>query len=210
MSKNILIYKLKHVIRIPTLNYQQIMKPELVQAYIAKKVAACHPGLAFARETMDRKEYHRMVLEKEIGYFDPNVLDKLKKVIMHRFGITEHSMMFQNPTLRQWITDITGTWKKEDILVYIAKFSYLDIDQLKITPIGNCNIFCNPFISFIDIMISLENITDKMLGHWQLNPPKKHPYSHLDIDITYGEIAEYFSYEGNAPRINEKMKAISR
>jgi hypothetical protein len=193
-----------------TTNYHKIMKTELVQAYVAKKVAACHPGLAFARETMDRKEYHRMVLEKEIGYFDPNVLDKVKKVIMHRFGIKEHSMMFHNPTLRQWITNITGTWKKEDILVYIAKFSYLDIDQLNKTPIGNRNVFCNPFIDFIDVMISLENITDKTLGYWSLKTPKKHPYFHLDNDITYGEIAEYFSYEGNAPRINEKMKAISR
>lgn len=181
------------------------MNVKLVQAYIAKRVTMRHPELAFARENMNRDEYHQMVLEKEIGYFDPKVLDEVKKIIMHRFSIKEHCLMFQSPTLRQWITDITRTWKKEDILLYIAKFSYLDIDQLKITPIGNYNIFCNPFVSFIDIMIGLENITGKKLGHWQLNSPKKHPYSHLDEDITYDEIAEYFSYGGNAPRISEKM-----
>lgn len=193
-----------------TTNYHKIMKTELVQAYVAKKVAACHPGLAFARETMDREEYHCMVLEKNINHFDSQVLNDVKSIIMRRFNIEEHCMMFQNPTLRQWITDITGTWKKEDVLAYIAEFSSLDINQLKDTAIGNCNVFRNPFVGFIDLMITLEDITNKKLGHWQLNSPKKHPYSHLDNDITYGEIAEYFSYEGNAPRINEKMKAISR
>ena len=184
-------------------NYQEIMNIRLVQAYIAKKVAMRHSDFAFARKTMNREEYLNMVLEKKVYRFDPEVLMNAKTSVMRRFNIKEHGMIFIYPTLRQWITDFTGTWEKEDILAFFSEHCGLTIQTLQKATIGGNSLYRDHLIGLIE---ELEEATGKKLGSDNIDDP----LAYLGDDITYDEIAEYFSCSGYSPRIDEKMQADIR
>lgn len=179
-----------------------IMNVKLVQAYVAKKVTTRHPNLAYARETMDREEYHCMVLGKKVYGFHPKVLMDVQNTIVRRFGLKEHNAMFQYPTLRQWISDITCTWSKEDILAYFVERSGLCIQTLQKATIGGSTI-CRDYL--IGLVEELEDITGKQLGDGNIDDP----LAYLGDNITYDEIAEFFSFNGNATQINDKIATLA-
>ena len=179
-----------------------IMNVKLVQAYVAKKVTTRHPDLAWARETMSREDYHCMVLGKKVYGFNPKVLMDAQATIVRRFGLKEHNAMFQYPTLRQWISDITCTWSKEDILAYFVERCGLCLQTLQKATIGG-NTICRDYL--IGLVEDLEDITGKQLGDSNIDDP----LAYLGDNITYDEIAEFFSFNGNATQINDKIANLA-
>ena len=179
------------------------MKLELIQAYIAKKVAIRYQEFAFARATMSLADYHALVMNKKAKTFDAEFLENLKNIITHRYKIKEHKTMFKNPTLSQWISDITGTWQQHDVLAFFAERSGISTERLKKSNTGDCTLYRG---LFIDLVEELENITGKTLGD---NSDSIDPYAYLGDDILYTEISSFFGASGVAPNIEQKRQTLA-
>lgn len=176
------------------------MNEKLVRAYIAKKVAIRYESFAFAKETMSSEDYQELVLSKKASVFSAEMLKKAKAAIMSRFGIKEHKFLFKDPTLYQWITDVLGSWTLQDIMAFLSARSGFAVDRFEDATIGD-TVFNRPFL--ITLVEELEDATGKVLCNYA-DPDR--PLAYLGEDITYAEIASFFSNNGASERICERRR----
>lgn len=174
------------------------MNEKLVRAYVAKKVALRYESFAFAKETMSSEDYQNLVLSKKANVFSVEMLKSAKAAIMSRFNIKEHKMLFKNPTLYQWIKDVLGIWEKQEILAFFSERSGFSVPNFKDSTIGD-TVLDRPFL--ISLVEELEDATGKQLCN--LNQPDR-PLEYLGEDITYEEIADFFSTTGTSDYVCEK------
>lgn len=179
------------------------MNVKLVRAYIAKKVAIRYEAFAFAKETMSVADYQNLVLSKKAACFSKEMLKTAKAAIMRRFGIKEHKCLFKDPTLYQWIADVLGIWSKQDILAFFSVRSGFSVANFKDTTIGD-TVLNRPFL--ISLVEELEDATRKRLCNY--SEPYM-PLAYLGEDITYDELASFFSESGTSERICERKKQFA-
>ena len=167
------------------------MNVELTQSYIARKVAMRYPEFKFAKETMAKTDYHYMVMNKSAEVFELEMLQNAKATIMRRYRIKEHPMMFKNPTLRQWVTDVLGTYQQHDVLDFLSSRTGLSVKRLAGATIGDGTIDV-PYLQ--TLVEELEQVTGKTL--LDNEDVFLCPLAYLDESITYAELASYFAASG--------------
>lgn len=177
------------------------MNVELTQTYVAKKVAMRYPEFKFAQETMAKASYLNMVLNKKANQFDSEMLKSAKAAIMSRYRIKEHPMIFTDPTLRQWISDVLGNYSQQDILNFFAEKSGLNVQRIAKATIGD-GIINIPFLE--TIIEELELVTGKML--LDNEDSFLYPLAYIDDEITYSEIASFFTASGSSKIMACKSK----
>ena len=164
---------------------------KLVEAYIAKKVTMGNQELGFAHETMAKDEYRAFVMNKKAEEFDKEVLNKAKAVIINRFGLLSRPRLFRAPTLKQWVAEVMGAYSREDILNFISERSGFSSERIAGETIGS-NLLYVDFVS--NLIEELEFATGKQLCDAN---NIDHPLWYLYEDITYGDIADFFSENGS-------------
>ena len=178
------------------------MNVELTQTYVAKKVAMRYPEFQFAQETMAKADYLNIVLNKKANQFDAEMLKSAKAAIMSRYRIKEHSAIFKNPTLRQWISDVLGSYSQLDIQNFFAERSGLGVQKISEATIGDGTLD----VPFLETLIEeLEFATGKVLLDDE--DVFLSPLAYLDEGITYEEVANFFSAAGSDCIEERKRKA---
>jgi hypothetical protein len=175
------------------------MNLSLTQTYVAKKVAARYPELNFARETMAKTDYQSMVLSIKAQDISPDVLSSIKSVLVKRFDLKEHQMLFRNPNLKQWVVDVLGVYTSEDILTFFSQRSGVSKERIASATIGD-NLLDRNFLIFL--VEHLESITGKFLCN---DNDILHPLMYLGDDTRYTELCSFFSHSGS-PEIELKKK----
>ncbi len=174
---------------------------QLTEAYIAKKVAMGNQELSFARETMAKDEYHAFVMNKNIEEFDEELFNKAKAVIINRFGLRSRPRLFRTPTLRLWVAEVLNAYSREDILNFFSERSGFAAEKIARETIDS-NLLYGDFLS--NLVDELEFATGKQLCD---SNDMDHPLWYLYDDITYGDIADFFS-ENGSKRVEEN-KALA-
>ena len=157
--------------------------------------------LSFAHETMAKDEYHAFVMNKKTEEFDEDMLNKAKAVIMNRFGLRSRPRLFKAPTLKQWVAEVIGVYSREDILNFISERSGFSSERIARETIDS-NLLYENFVS--DLVEEIEFATGKQLC--DVNDID-YPLWYLYEDITYGDIADFFSENGSKKVADNKVLA---
>lgn len=150
---------------------------------MAKKIAmdsTAGGNRNFDPEVVGLDFYCYLQMNENVSSFNKDFLALLKEKLQKRFGIKPHSHLFVNPTLGQWVTDITATWTKDDIFNIISERYNEEIDLFDSVSSDS---------DMLDIIELLESATGKGLCEIKIF---ENPMTFLD-DITYNDLATHFA-----------------
>ncbi|MBR2300306.1 MAG: hypothetical protein IJ870_07050 [Alphaproteobacteria bacterium] len=157
----------------------------MIVKYIGYKLALNEPLIAEAKKTWQEEEYLRFVAEcKALTELEPAFREEIEATLRKRFGLVAHKCIFYNPSVEQWVADVTGQLTEEDIMDALSQMSGVKKERLE-----KANIYDNTlFFPFVEDMVELfEGATGKHL----LN--KDGRLWHLPETYTYRELAQFFA-----------------
>ena len=159
------------------------MNTKLIEKYLAKKIAMNRNvggNTTVDPDVVGMDFYRYMQMNEKATSFDKEFLSLHEKKLQQRFGINAHPHLFVNPTLGQWITDVTATWTADDIFNIVAERTLSEIDLYDAV---------SSDIEMLDIIDLLEAATGKNLCGMKAF---ENPMTYLN-DITYKDLAAYFA-----------------
>ena len=163
------------------------MNISVVQLYVAKKFAMRDDLFAEAQKKMNGDEYRRFVMSQKVADLPPRLIKDCERVICRKYKIQKPRYLFSHPTVRQWISDLAGDYQADDLLDFFAQATGSTVGRIRKATIGS-TVIDRPYL--ISLVEKLEEATGKSL----LWPNVDAPLAYLGDDITYEEIARYFSY----------------
>ena len=163
------------------------MNISIVQLYVAKKFAMRDDLFAEAQKKMNGDEYRRFVMSQKVADLPPRLIKDCERVICRKYKIKKPRYLFSHPTVRQWIFDLAKFYQADDLVDYFAQATGYPADRIRHKKIGS-TVIDRPYL--ISLVEKLEEATGKSL----LWPNSSAPLAYLGDDITYEEIARYFSY----------------
>jgi len=159
------------------------MKKNLIIKYIAKKLIQQRPDLKEARRVFGKEGYLELVRGSVISELSPEFRNEIETILRKRFNLKPHTCVFCNePTVEQWVADITGLFSEEDIYTVFSQNSGLPPEKIRISKYGD-NIMDKNAIE--EIVKLLEVSTGRKLEHIG--------YLRGDDDYTYKDIAKFFA-----------------
>lgn len=159
------------------------MNTKLIEKYLAKKIAIdCTAGgnRGFEAAVVGAKFYCYMQMNEPISSFNQEFLSLYEDKLQKRFGIRPHPHLFVNPTLGQWIVDVTATWTKDDIFNIISERAMTEIDFFDSVSSDS---------DMLDIIELLEAATGKSVCQMAVFDDPMNSLS----DLTYKDMVEFFA-----------------
>lgn len=159
------------------------MNTKLIEKYMAKKIAmdsTAGGNRSVDPEVVGLDFYRYLQMNEKVSSFNKDFLALYEQKLQKRFGIKPHPHLFVNPTLGQWVTDITATWSKDEIFNIISERAMYEIDLFDAVSSDS---------DMLDIIELLEAATGKNLCEIKVF---ENPMTFLD-DITYNDLAIHFA-----------------
>ncbi len=172
---------------IVSLKFYYIMNISVVQLYVAKKLAKSDELFAEAEKKLDKISYQQLVMSQPVSALSRRFIKECGDVIRRKYALSKKKGLFPKPTVRQWISDLAGDYQADDLLDFFAQAIDYPISRVKKATIGG-TLIDRPYL--ISLVEKLEDATGKAL----LWPGADAPLAYLGDDVTYEEIAKYFSY----------------
>lgn len=128
----------------------------------------------------------KKVMEMPLTALPSELRKFMQKVICSRYNLLKRPRLFRNPTIGQWIANITAVYTPMDILAYFSQETGFEEDRLAEASIG-CQLITRPYL--ISLVEKLESATGRSL----ILPETDAPLAYLGDNITFEEIAKYFA-----------------
>ena len=132
---------------------------------------------------MPEKEFIEHAMNLQASEMPSSLKVELEIRLRRRFGLKRHKSIFYNPTVRQWLTDLTGTYHPEDILSAFNQATGLKPSLFIEANIGD-TIINRLFL--IDLVEILEEATGRQLL-------KDDSLDYLGDSFSYLEMADFFT-----------------
>ncbi len=158
----------------------------VVQLYVAKKMAMRDELFAEAERKMGKLAYKQFAMEQKLSDLPEKMVKDCEKVICRKYGIKHPQYLFPNPTVRQWIADLAKDYQADDLFDFFVQSAGGFSERLQNATIGD-TIINRPYL--ISLIEKLETATGKSL----LWPNCDMPLAYLGDDVSYRDIARYFS-----------------
>lgn len=126
-------------------------------------------------------------MSQSVSDLPRSFLKECEDVIRRKYGLSKKKGLFPKPTVRQWISDLAGDYQVDDLLDFFAQAIDYPVERVRKATIGS-TLIDRPYL--ISLVEKLETATGKSL----LWPNADAPLAYLGDDVTYEEIARYFSY----------------
>lgn len=164
------------------------MNVALIKKYVARKAVKGikDPVLREEMLKMTRGGDPSHVMDLHPGLMSPELRCDIEKVIIKRYDLKPHPRLFSSPNIGQWIADITGVFTTDDVIAYFSQKTGVRASQLGKTKIGS-QVVTRPYL--ISLVEKLEDVTGRTLTL----PENDTPLAYLGEDITFDEIAKFFS-----------------
>jgi len=155
----------------------------LLLKYVAHKLAKLDERTAQVKKKLSEKEYLQMISEIKLFSLDPVFVTEIEATMRKRLKRKLHKCLFCQPTVGQWIADLTGELTVDEILEACSQVSGVDTEELKVSQIRHGSMNCWTFDYLVDL---LEDSTGKELSErgW---------YHYLTPQSTYQELANFFA-----------------
>lgn len=162
------------------------MDKKIVKRYVAFKLAMQDQALAEARKTMSSDNFLEVVMRQMVSAYPSKVVRFCQEKIMQRYHLKPHKHLFKNPSIAQFISEITGEYTTQDIMMFFRQETGLSVNYLAQATIGG-QVITRP--ALIWMIECLEAATGRQLTMLDSDAP----LAYLGDSITLFEIAKYFA-----------------
>lgn len=161
------------------------MNRKLIEKYVATKMAKRSGYFAHAKETLSEEHYRELVMSSKLSEMPRDLALELEERLRQRLGLKKHKSIFYKPTICQWLTDLMGSYRPEDILSALHQVTNCKPSELIRSTISG-TIINRPFL--IDLVEMFEEATGKLLL-------KDDSLDYLGDSFTYRDMADFFTCE---------------
>lgn len=161
---------------------------DLIKRYVALKAIKTVQTDLFLQELKKAvgEDQTEKVMEMPLAALPRELRKFVQEKICRRYNLTKRLRLFRQPTIGQWIANITAIYTPEDIIAYFSQETGISAQCLAKAKIGG-QIVTRPYL--ISLVEKLETATGRSL----ILPESDTPLAYLGNDITFGEIAHYFA-----------------